>query len=394
MDFYVIMPRLTHDMEQGKIAKWRKNVGAHIQEGEVILEIETNKAIAEVEAEHSGRLMRKNFAEGDVVPIGQAIAVMEVNDGEVFEQEILPSITEKSTIPVESIQPEKKQKTANEDTTDRVAISPLALKHAQQHNIHIRRLHGSGPNGRIVYRDVVDYLCDKEIQKSQDLPYQIRELSEIQKITAKRMLESSQNQPPFTLEVNVNMEKILSFSRKRKTQMKDVSITTILVDVVAKTLEKYPYINASFSTEGARQYRNINIAVAVSTPHGLSVPVIKNANQMNLDRIKERLIELKTLAEENRLSVQDISDGTFTISNLGMFGIEGFTAIINPPQAAILSIGAILEKPVVVDHQIAIKPVMNMRLTADHRLVDGHDTSAFLRQLKITLESYDCREEI
>jgi len=378
----VIMPKMGQTMERGKIIKWLKKDGEEVRRGDPLLEIETDKTTIEVEARESG-ILKIIAEEGEEVPIATTIAYI-IKEGE--------------TIP-EGKEPKKTPEKAEVTPVKRVKASPLARKIAEEKGIDLTKVQGTGPGGRITKNDVLAYLereakaasAEKTSMESTLPEYEVVPMSSMRRAIARKMVESKTYAPHFYVTVQVDMTEAVRmrenliplFEAKKGVKL---SFTHLLIKAVASALEKYPQLNATFEEDEIRIWKDVNIGIAVSLEDGLIVPVLRGANNLDLFEIASQASELVTKAREKRLREDEFSGGTFTISNMGAVGVDSFIAIINIPETAILATGRISDKPAVVDGELTIRKMMNMTLSADHRVVDGVTAAKFL-QIKRLLES-------
>lgn len=402
MAIEIIMPRLTHDMTQGVIVRWLKNDGDYVKKDEPLFDVETDKAVSEVLSEAEGYLGSVIAHEGDAVPIGSTIAYL------LSEGESPPSLgvsepgSPELLLPVQPVIPtvelQAKEELARKGTPDpnvgfhpKTIASPIAKRIAKEHGIDLSQLSGSGPRERIIERDIRAYLAQQEklTEKTADLSaYDVIPLNQVRQTIAARMSESARNAPHFLLEVDVNM----SECRRLRQHYNDsgpvkISFTTILIKVVSRVLRMHPQMNVSYHDDRLHRYRDINLGIAVATPDGLRVPVLKNIETRNFREIQEELEQIVENAKNGRINLENLGGGTFTISNLGMYGIDRFQAIINPPEAAILAVGRIRDLAWVTPQGIRSQPIMNLRLSIDHRAVDGAGAAPFLADIQKVLEN-------
>lgn len=379
----VIMPKMGQTMERGKIIKWLKKDGEEVRRGDPLLEIETDKTTIEVEARESG-ILKIIAEEGEEVPIATTIAYI-IKEGE--------------TIP-EGKEPKKTPEKAEVTPVKRVKASPLARKIAEEKGIDLTEVQGTGPGGRITKNDVLAYLereaeaasAEKASMESTLPEYEVVPMSSMRRAIARKMVESKTYAPHFYVTVQVDVTEAVRmrenliplFEAKKGVRL---SFTHLLIKAVASALEKYPQLNATFEEDEIRIWKDVNIGIAVSLEDGLIVPVLRGANKLDLFEIASQASELVTKAREKRLREDEFSGGTFTISNMGAVGVDSFIAIINIPETAILATGRISDKPAVVDGELTIRKMMNMTLSADHRVVDGVTAAKFLQEIKRLLES-------
>lgn len=409
------MPRMSDTMEEGNIVAWLKKVGDTVEPGDILAEVETDKATMELESYYEGTLLYIGVESGPVAVDG-VLAVIGAKD-EDYKSALAgatsasPAKSEdkETSSPDESAEKEEKtpeplaetviETGPSESSTDsRVIASPLAKSIAKEKGLDISQIKGSGEGGRIIKRDVekseiptsqkpiADSVTSSNVQEAPsfgDTP-----ISQMRKTIAKRLAESKFTSPHFYLTIDINMDATVA-ARKAINEDENIKISfnDFVVKASAAALKKHPNINASWLTDKIRVHDNINIGVAVAVPDGLVVPVLFAADKMSLSTINKEVKQLADKAKNKKLSIPEMQGNTFTISNLGMFGIEEFTAIINPPDACILAVGAIIPKPIVVAGQIVIANIMKVTLSCDHRIVDGASGAQFLNTLKFYLEN-------
>ena len=392
----VILPKLGATMDEGMVVAWRKREGEETVQGEPLFEVETDKVVMEVEAPASGILRRILADAGSVVPVGHVIGIIARADEKVPEQPartpILPAAG--SALPAGTPQ---QAAIGTPSTREGVIASPAAKKLAREHGVNLHGLTGTGPGGRIVEKDVEQAIA---ASRSSDLgslrpppaaPGDVVAISRIRRKTAERMAESFQTIPHFYLTVEVLAENLV---RLRESLLHPVeaetgtrlSFTDLFVRCVALTLQKHPLVNARWQDQEIRRNPDINIGIAVATPEGLVVPVIHRADTLTVARIAKQRMRLEAEAKEQRLALQSVQGGTFTVTNLGPFGIDSFSPIINPPQAAILAIGRIVQRAVERQGTLSLAPTVFLTLAVDHRVLDGAEAAAFLGDLKAQIE--------
>ncbi len=358
----VVMPRLSLTMKEGTVGTWYKKEGDNVEKGEPLVEVFSEKATYDLEAPASGILRKILVQENDEAPVDAVLAVITAPDESFSEAEISVEIPK-----------------AVEGTEKRVLASPAAKRLAREHGIDLALVKGSGPEGRIVEEDVRRF-----IEETRGILPKVKEvipLSGYRKTSAERVSASFRTAPHSTVAMEVDVSKAMVSHDKT-----EVSYTAILVKAVAKSLAEYSIINSTLEGNEIKIFEDVNVGVAVATEDGLVVPVIHNADKKALEEIDVAIKELTEKARQGKLTKEDLTGGTFTITNLGMYGVEFFIPIINPPEAAILAVGRVVEKPVVVDGKIEIKPIMMLSLSYDHRIVDGAPASEFLRKAKKKLE--------
>ena len=416
MAIVVNMPRLSDTMEEGTVASWLKNVGDFVEEGDILAEIETDKATMEFESFNEGTLLHVGLSVGDSAKVDDLLAIIgpegtDVTDiannfsaqlaknetsseakneiKEVKANEISDTnITEKSTTIDTSPEAIENQ--------GRIFISPLAKKIANEKGISLNQIQGSGENGRIIKRDVENYNpSSKSISQTvaKFLPSGIEDFDEIKhsqmrKVIAKRLGESKFTAPHYYLAVEFDMDNAITF-RQQFNSIPDtkISFNDIIVKASALALREHPQINSQWFDDRMKLNNHVHIGVAVAVEDGLVVPVVKFANEQTLPQIGAAVKNYASKARNKKLTPQEMEGSTFTISNLGMFGIESFTSIINQPNSAILSVGSIIQKPVVKNDKIVVGNTMKLTLACDHRTVDGATGAAFLQTLKGYIEN-------
>ena len=395
----ILMPKLSDTMAEGVILKWLKKEGEKVKQGETLVEIESDKADMELEAYDSGVLRKILVPEGGKAGIGAPIGIIAgVNEditGLLNETMPIPQKpqTKEAASPTTLPPSLSHLGTPSIATDDHVKASPLAKRLAVENKIELRSISGTGPQGRIIKRDI-EPLIDGKKTISAKVPVSIipgghrdMELSLIRKTIAKRMQESKQTVPHFYVTVEIDMDPAMSFRDQLNTATDSkISFTDILVKAAASTLMRHPNINATYLGNTMRQFGEAHIAVAVALDEGLVTPVLRNCEQKTILQINSELHDLAERARSRRLKPEEYQGATFTISNLGMFGVEDFVAIVNPPEGAILAVGSIIEKQVVKKGQIVIGHTMKVTLSSDHRIIDGAVAARFLQDLKILIE--------
>ena len=411
----ILMPALSPTMKEGNLVKWLKKEGDKVEAGEVIAEIETDKAIMEVEAVDEGIIAKIIASAGTKnVKVNSPIAIL-AEEGEDIETAIAQGAVnesqkdgDKSKDKQEEKQEEKAKKNdLNQEGKDqkermgnRIFASPLARRIASQENIDLRSIKGSGPRGRIIKSDIESHAEQGEVpQYSSQLTN--REdveipISNMKRVIAERMIESKQQVPHFYLEIECMMDKFLDFRAEINSAAKldedgkpeyKVSINDLLIKAASLSLLKHPKINAAWYEDKIIQYGNINIAVVVAVEGGLMTPIIKNANQKSILQISSEVKELVKRAKSQRLKPEEYQGGSFSISNLGMYLVKSFYSIINPPQSCIMAVGSTRRVPICgKNDKLEMKSVMTVSLSCDHRVVDGATAAIFLNTLKEFIE--------
>ncbi|MEG6584359.1 dihydrolipoamide acetyltransferase family protein [Dendrosporobacter sp. 1207_IL3150] len=417
----IIMPQLGLTMTEGTVVKWLKAVGDSVAKGEVIVEITTDKIGGQIEAPLDGTLLAITVGEGNIAPVASTIGVVGISGESVIIEE---------TAALQSLEgncPEKAPSSANImaiSHPDFIKASPAAKKLARDNNIDLALVTATGPDGRVVERDVKAYLskvtakpktsplaakladehniepstinkqgrimssdilnaASKVIEKSQkSVP-----LAGIRKIIAERMSLSWHTAPHVTISMAVDMTAAAALKSKLSQNAEKYSFTEIIIKCSAAALKELPIVNASIIDKAIVQHQEINIGVAVALEDGLIVPVIRTADKFSITGLRDSIRDLSTRARNGTLTADEISGGTFTVTNLGMYGVDVFTPVINPPESAILGVCRIQETPVVLNGQICIRPMMNLCLSFDHRLIDGALAAKFLNRVKQLLEN-------
>lgn len=402
------MPRLSDTMEEGTVAKWHKNIGDKVEEGDLLAEIETDKATMEFEAFQEGVLLHIGVEEGNTAPVDSILAILGeegedisalLNGGATTAAPKEEAATEEaSPAPVESAP----AASPSNESGDRLKASPLAKKLAEDKGIDIRQVSGSGEGGRIVKRDIDNFKATSPTAASSapqvnmasagaapsGMSYDELPVSQMRKTIARRLSESKFTAPHFYLTLDIDMDAAID-ARKRINAVAEtkISFNDFVIKAAAVALKQHPVINSSWDGDVIRRNHDINIGMAVAVDEGLLVPVIRHADQKGLATINKEAKEFAGKARDKKLQPQEWEGNTFTISNLGMFGIEEFTAIINSPDACILAVGGIKQVPVVKDGAVVPGNVMKVTLSCDHRVVDGASGAAFLQTFKGILES-------
>ena len=383
----VVMPKLTDTMEEGLIIKWYKQEGDIVESGDVLAEIETDKAVMDLEAYASG-VMRKILAPAEAkVPAGALIAVIAREDEDITEilKEPVPSPTRQAA-PAATQAPSAKPPPTTLPSTGELSISPRARQMAREAGLDPAALRGTGPGGLITERDVRAAL-DQKAQKAQpEVASELKELSPLRKTIAKRMTQSKQTTPHFYVTMEIAMEQALALKSRLDQQGTKVSVTDLLVRAAALTLRDYPSINAAYIGEKIRYYKKIHIGLAVGLEEGIITPVIRGADQKSLALIAAESRELIERTKARKLMPEEYTGSTFSLSNLGMFEVDHFIAIIQPEEGAVLAVGSVREMPVVEGGLVKIGRRMKVTLSCDHRVMDGLQAAQFLQAFKRRLE--------
>jgi pyruvate dehydrogenase E2 component (dihydrolipoamide acetyltransferase) len=427
----IVMPKMSETMEEGVVVKWLKREGDRVATGDALAEIETDKAVLELEATTPGVLRQIVAREDSKVPVGQLIAVIGAADEDISplvagptspssqtSPSLTPPPTATPTAPPAMASPTVASPARHEAATrERIDASPLARRMAEEAGIDIAQVRGTGPGGRVVKRDIEAFLAQSRSQPSQQLTppmapspaaaaaptpygeaarlgsgaldYVEQELNMMRKTIARRMALSKTTAPHFYLTTEVDMARAIGLRQSLNELAVDdarVSFNDMIVKAAANALRQFPRLNVSYADDKLRQHQRVHISVAVAIDEGLITPVIRDCDRKSLGEIAREAKELTERARARRLRPEDYTGGTFSISNLGMYDVEDFGAIINPPEAAILAVGAIKEQAVVVDGQLGIGQRMKLTLSCDHRAVDGATAAQFLQIVKRLLE--------
>jgi pyruvate dehydrogenase E2 component (dihydrolipoamide acetyltransferase) len=410
----VVMPKLSDTMEEGRILRWLKKEGDPVETGQALAEVETDKATVEMEAYTNGTILKLIASEGQFAKVGDLIAVIGAA-GEDFAA-LLPAAGAPAPAPAPAAaapapprvpQPALPQPAAAPAATGRsVKASPLALRMAAEAGLDLGSLQGTGPQGRVIKRDIEAALAQAPAaaparaaaapQRARSLALvaareagpdsQEVELSSVRRTIAKRLVQSKGPVPHFYLTVDVAMDRVWDAYKALRDQKSSISINDIIVKAAALALRQHPDINASFAGDHVKLYSRVHIGMAVALEDGLITPVLRDADLKPLEEISEEARSLAERARAKKLQPNEYTGATFSISNLGMMGIEEFSAIINPPEAAILAVGAVRQVPVVVDGALAVGWRMKATLSVDHRVADGASGARFLQTLRRFLE--------
>jgi len=382
------LPRLGQGMESGTIVKWLKSEGDSVQKGEPLYELDTDKVTQEVEADASGVLLKIAVEEGEV-EVGKTIAVI----GEQGEEVTISENGAKAPEPVAAVPSEpvrsETQVVSRRDDGGRIKASPLARRIARERGIDIAQIEGTGPDGRIVAEDVERARTTAPAAAAPPAgEVEVRQLTSVRKTIARRLTQAWEA-PVFQLVVSADMTQALALVERLRQLHPDErpTVTDVLTRVTAAALMRHRDVNAHYVDDEVRIHPSANVGIAVAAPQGLIVPVIRNAERLSIVEIARARADLVGRTRDNKLKADDLDGGTFTISNLGMFGVDQFVAVLNPPQVAILAVGASEERVVVEAGAFVARPLMTMTLTCDHRAIDGAVGADFLRTLKQLVES-------
>ncbi len=442
MTFEITMPQMGADMTEGTLVRWLKQVGDHVARGDILAEIETDKATVELEAFEAGDLLSQIVAEGEVVPVGEVIALLGAAGEAVPDVARKPpaetparrTVERAAEVAAPAAVAERPPATAGPTTAEaapaaaagaapvaagdsRIRISPVARRIATDAGLDVRALSGSGPDGRILRRDVEAAIARDGKGAAQAVAAApaaaapvppapsnvpgpaarvpadaapVAAMSKMRQAIARRMTLSKQTQPHYYLTLDVDMTAALTFREQVNAaagEAAHVSINDLLVKACALALQKHPKFNAEFTEAGLKTHALINIDIGIALDEGLIAPAILDCGSKSLGRIAADAKDLVARAKSGHLHANEYSDGTFTITNLGAYGVETLIGIINPPQAAILGTGSVMPMPVVRDGQIVVRQVMKIALSADHRVSDGAEGARFIKEIQALLEN-------
>ena len=406
----VYMPKLSDTMTEGVVAAWNKKVGEEVKEGEILAEIETDKATMEFESFYDGVLLHIGVETGNAAPVNSVLAVIGAKDEDVSEilknaaptegMDEAPAVVEEKTAPAPTPAPTPAPAPVAQaspiNSNEKIFASPLAKKLASEKGIDLNSLQGSGDNGRIIKRDIDHYIpftpstpaAQFTSAPSGTESFRDENVSQMRKTIARRLADSKFTAPHFYLTLDIDMDNAIA-SRKAMNAMDGVKVSfnDMVVKSVAHSLKKNPNVNSAWMGDFIRRNDHVHIGVAVAVEDGLLVPVVKFADTKGLMQISAEVKDFAQRAKDKKLQPSDWEGNTFTISNLGMFGIESFTAIVNPPDSCILAIGGIKQVPVVKNGELVPGNVMKVTLSCDHRVVDGATGAAFLQDFKQFLEN-------
>jgi len=416
------MPQMGYDMEEGTVVKWLVQEGETVKRNEPIAEIETDKAVVEFETETEGTILKILASEGSVIPVGQTIVVVG-SEGEEFTVTEPIQVTEDSDTPVtENVEisnkipeiSENNVATDPEITPSSIIASPIARKLAEDMGIPLSKIQGSGPNGRITKTDVENFQDSDDEQVSETIsttpettqaPAEVspvksssnnsssdkQPLSRMRQQIARVTVKSKSEKPHFYVSAEIDMTRAMALRKQINEQLSPEGVKITVNDLIVKasieTLKKFPKFNAYYQEDGIVYNDSINIAIAISDDEGLIVPAILDCGDKSLRQISQMVKDLAQRSSNGTLSPQEYTGGTFAISNLGMYDVTSFVAIIHPPQSAVLAVGTVTEKPVVKDGEIVIAQTMVGTISADHRIVDGAEGAEFLVAVKSLLEN-------
>ncbi len=394
MSSKILMPALSPTMTEGVINKWLVKVGDIVKAGDIIAEIETDKATMEVEAVDEGKITHLLDEKiGSQVPVNSVIAIIDGDENE----SITNSIIEKEK-PKEEKKINKKdlnlnenipvnQNSPNDKSEDRIKASPLVKKISKEQNIDLANINGSGPSGRIIKRDLASNENAKASTPDTKIQHEVIKPSTMRKVIAKRTLEAKQQIPHFYLTIESDVRKLIELRKKiNENNSIKISFNDLIVKALGMAMKKNPNTNVYWQDNQIYKLNDIDVSVAVAIDEGLITPIVKKVNYKGLNEISSEIKELAKLAKTNSLKPEQYNGGSITVSNLGMFGISEFAAIISPPQASILAVGKIIKKPIVVNDSIEIGHTLKSTLSADHRVLDGAVAGKLLKDFNDIIE--------
>ncbi len=393
MSSKILMPALSPTMTEGIINQWLVKIGDTVKAGDIIAEIETDKATMEVEAVDEGKIT--HLLEDTVnkqIPVNSVIAIIDGDDAETIENKKKTEGTNEDKKDKEIEKPKQIldsktfQNNNSQNSDDRLKASPLVKKIAKEKNLDLSKFNGSGPNGRIIKRDIdskniSDETSNTAFEANMSIP------STMRKVIAKRTLEAKQQIPHFYLTVESNVDKLINLRKKiNENNPAKVSFNDLIVKAIALAMKKNPNTNVYWQNDKIYRLNNIDVSVAVAIDEGLITPIIKHADSKGLNLISSEIRELAKLAKTNSLTPEQYTGGSITVSNLGMFGISEFAAIISPPQSSILAVGKIITKPIVVNDEVVAGNTLKSTLSADHRVLDGAVAGKLLKDFNDIIE--------
>lgn len=411
MPIKILMPALSPTMAEGNLVNWLKSEGDKVKSGDVLAEIETDKATMEVEAVDEGVLAKILIPAGtDNVKVNDVIALLleEGEDSSALEGAMTMAPSSKNVVPETKKEDTQKNIVSSETLKvenakeDRIFASPLARRVATHNQIDLKKVEGSGPRGRIIKADVESVIGDNKPEEKHTVTsykaaddlypaYEETKVSNMRKVIAQRLTESKQNVPHFYLTVECELDELVRLRQninKTLPESERISVNDLIIKAISVALKKVPDTNASWVDEGyVRHYKHADISVAVAVEGGLVTPIIRGAELKSILEISRETKELINKARSGKLKPQEFQGGTFSLSNLGMFGIKEFSAVINPPQGCILAVGAGEERPIVRDGKIEIATLMSCTLSVDHRVVDGAVGAKFLKEFKHLIQN-------
>jgi pyruvate dehydrogenase E2 component (dihydrolipoamide acetyltransferase) len=387
----ILLPKIDEAMTKGKITEWKKREGEWVEKGEILFTLETEKVTWEVEAPEAGMLSQVKYQAGEEVAVGNLVALL-LKPGEKPPEPLPSAIPSRPEASFAAAKQEAHVSSSPMPPHVKPKASPLAKHIARKQGIDLSLVRGSGPGGRILKGDILKYEEEKGKESEEKAPLVgEKPLSSMRETIARRMTESFQSVPHFYISVEADAEELTAVREKLKPSLEKISgwkltITDLLVKILARTLEEQPEVNVQWTGKGIRQLGEIHIGLAIGVKEGLVVPVIRKANMKALAELARIRSDFVQRAHEGKLRMEEMRGGSITLTNLGMYGIDQFDPIVNPPESCILGTGRILEKPVAYRGQIVIRKRMNLTLAIDHRVLDGVLGSRFLQRVKELIE--------
>ena len=393
MSIEILMPALSPTMTDGNLTKWLVSEGQEVKAGDVIAEIETDKATMEVEAVDEGKITHiLEDTANKQIPVNSVIAIIDGDESESIENKKKIENTSEDKKDEEIEKPKQfldakiSQNSKSQNSDDRLKASPLVKKIAKENNLDLSKFNGTGPDGRIIKRDIDSNNIAEEIPTT-TFDGDISTPSTMRKVIAKRTLEAKQQIPHFYLTVESNVDKLINLRKKiNENNSIKVSFNDLIVKAISLAMKKNPNTNVYWQNDKIYKLNDIDVSVAVAIDEGLITPIIKNADSKGLNIISSEIRELAKLAKTNSLTPEQYTGGSITVSNLGMFGISEFAAIISPPQSSILAVGKIIKKPIVVDDEVTVGNTLKSTLSADHRVLDGAVAGKLLKDFNDIIE--------
>ena len=395
MSSKILMPALSPTMTEGIINKWLVKIGDTVKAGDIIAEIETDKATMEVEAVDEGIITHLLEKSSDTqIPVNSVIAIIDGDDNESLENQPnkIEKVSEEKKIKEQNDSDIIKNtevtadKIANNNSHERLRASPLVKKIAKEKNLDLNQFNGTGPEGRIIKRDIESNNI-VQVSQSDQIDGEVIIPSTMRKAIAKRTLEAKQQIPHFYLTVESNVDKLIELRKKiKENNSTKISFNDLIVKAIGLAMQKNPHTNLYWQNDKIYKLNDIDVSVAVAIDEGLITPIIKNVNSKGLKLISDEIRELAKLAKTNSLTPDQYTGGSITVSNLGMFGISEFAAIINPPQTSILAVGKIIKKPIIVNEEIKVGNTLKSTLSADHRVLDGAVAGNLLKDFNDIIE--------
>ena len=395
MSSKILMPALSPTMTEGIINKWLVKIGDTVKAGDIIAEVETDKATMEVEAVDEGIITHLLEKSSDIqIPVNSVIAIIDGDDNESLENQPnkIEKVSEEKKIKEQNgsdiiknteVTADKK---ANKNSHERLRASPLVKKIAKEKNLDLKQFNGTGPEGRIIKRDIESNNI-VQVSQSDQIDGEVIIPSTMRKVIAKRTLEAKQQIPHFYLTVESNVDKLIELRKKiKENNSTKISFNDLIVKAIGLAMQKNPNTNLYWHNDKIYKLNDIDVSVAVAIDEGLITPIIKNVNSKGLKLISDEIRELAKLAKTNSLTPDQYTGGSITVSNLGMFGISEFAAIISPPQASILAVGKIIKKPIIVNEEIKVGNTLKSTLSADHRVLDGAVAGNLLKDFNDIIE--------